>query len=221
MCIRDRTSPARTPGAVCCPCSIRSWSCQGVVAARYRPADDRSPPAPGGPGVRSRNGPPHRPRTSRTGHPDIPGSSRRRSHDVGRCWRSTGTKIVYCKDSRRRQEYEQVTFTFCGYAFRPRQAFDRKRKEVYTGFMPAVDPGKLTDVSRKAVSWRLQRRTTLTLDDLAKEVNPVLRGWLTYFTAFYSTAVIPLCKRMDRHLMRWARRKYKRLERSEKRTRAW
>ena len=52
-------------------------------------------------------------------------------------------------------------------------------------------PEKLTDVSRKAVSWRLQRRTTLTLDDLAKEVNPVLRGWLTYFTAFYSTAVIP------------------------------
>jgi hypothetical protein len=37
-------------------------------------------------------------------------------------------------------------------------------------------PEKLTDVSRKAVSWRLQRRTTLTLDDLAKEVNPVLRG---------------------------------------------
>src|SRR5450759_2138304 len=86
---------------------------------------------------------------------------------------------------------------------------------IYTG------EETLTDVSRKAVSWRLQRRTTLTLDDLAKEVNPVLRGWLTYFTAFYSTAVIPLCKRMDRHLMRWARRKYKRLERSEKRTRAW
>ena len=145
----------------------------------------------------------------------------RRLVDIGLQLHPDKTKIVYCKDSRRRQEYEQVTFTFCGYAFRPRQAFDRKRKEVYTGFMPAVDPGKLTDVSRKAVSWRLQRRTTLTLDDLAKEVNPVLRGWLTYFTAFYSTAVIPLCKRMDRHLMRWARRKYKRLERSEKRTRAW
>jgi len=145
----------------------------------------------------------------------------RRLVDIGLQLHPDKTKIVYCKDSRRRQEYEQVTFTFCGYAFRPRQAFDRKRKEVYTGFMPDVDPGKLTDVSRKAVSWRLQRRTTLTLDDLAKEVNPRIRGWLTYFTAFYSTAVIPLCKRMDRHLMRWARRKYKRLERSEKRTRAW
>src|SRR5660397_84516 len=61
----------------------------------------------------------------------------------------------------------------------------------------------------------------LTLDDLAEEVNPVLRGWLTYFTAFYPSAVTLIGRRMDRHLMRWARRKYKRLERSEKRTRAW
>ena len=55
-------------------------------------------------------------------------------------------------------------------------------------------------MSRKAASWRLHRRTTLTLDDLAWEVNPVLRGWLTYFTVFYPSTVIPLCKRIDRHL---------------------
>ncbi len=47
------------------------------------------------------------------------------------------------------------------------------------------------------------------------------RGWLTYFTALYPSAVTLIGRRMDRHLMRWARRKYKRLERSEKRTRAW
>lgn len=145
----------------------------------------------------------------------------RRMVDIGLELHPDKTKIVYCKDSRRRQEYELVSFTFCGYAFRPREAFDKKRGEVFTGFLPAVAPGKLIDMSRKAASWRLSRRTTWTLDDLAEEVNPVLRGWLTYFTVFYPSAVIPLCKRMDRHLMRWARRKYKRLERSNKRARAW
>jgi RNA-directed DNA polymerase len=70
------------------------------------------------------------------------------------------------------------------------------RKEAYTGFLPAVAPGKLTDMSRKAASWRLHRRTT-------------------------QTAVNPIGERMDRHLRRWARRKYKRLERSDKRARAW
>ncbi|MDP9226622.1 MAG: group II intron reverse transcriptase/maturase [Actinomycetota bacterium] len=145
----------------------------------------------------------------------------RRMVDIGLELHPDKTKIAYCKDSRRRQEYELVSFTFCGYAFRPREAFDKKRREAYTGFLPAVAPGKLTDMSRKAASWRLHRRTTWTLDDLAKEVNPVLRGWLTYFTVFYPSAVIPLCERMDRHLMRWARRKYKRLERSNKRARVW
>ena len=145
----------------------------------------------------------------------------RRMVDIGLELHPDKTTIVYCKDSRRRQEYELVSFTFCGYAFRPREAFDKKRKEAFTGFLPAVAPGKLTDMSRKAASWRLHRRTTWTLDGLAEEVNPVLRGWLTYFTVFYPSAVIPLCERMDRHLMRWARRKYKRLGRSNKRARVW
>ena len=145
----------------------------------------------------------------------------RRLVEVGLELHLDKTKIVYCKNSRRRLEFEQVSFTFCGFTFRPRRAYNTKEGQVFTSFLPAVAPGKLTDMSRKAASWRLQRRTTLTLDDLAEDVNPVLRGWLNYFTTFYPTAVIPIGRRMDRHLRRWARRKCKRLERSDKRARVW
>jgi RNA-directed DNA polymerase len=145
----------------------------------------------------------------------------RRLADIGLQLHPDKTRVVYCKDDRRRLNYEQVTFTFCGYAFRPRKAWDKIRGKARTGFLPAVAPGKLTDMSRKVASWRLHRRTTWSLNDLAKEVNPALRGWLNYFTALYPSAVIPIGKRVDRHLMRWARRKYKRLERSEDRARAW
>src|SRR6266705_1064362 len=132
------------------------------------------------------------------------------------------TLIVYCRDSRRRSSWDgPVSFTFCGYTFRPRKAYDKAAGEAFTGFLPAVAPGKLTDMSRRVHSWRIHRRTTFTLGDLAREINPVTGGWLAYFTVFYPTAVIPLCKRIDRHLMRWARRKYKRLERSDKRAWAW
>ena len=141
--------------------------------------------------------------------------------DIGLELHPGKTKLVYCKDSRRRQEFDQVTFTFCGYAFRPRMAFDKNRKQVYTGFLPAVAPEKLTEMSRKIASWRIHRRTTQTLSEIARWLNPVLRGWLAYFTVFYPSKVIPLCERIDRHLMRWARRKYKRLERSDKRAREW
>jgi group II intron reverse transcriptase/maturase len=145
----------------------------------------------------------------------------RRFADIGLQLHPDKTQIVYCKDDRRRLDYERVTFTFCGYAFRPRKSWDKIRRKARTGFLPAVAPGKLADMSRKVASWRLHRRTTWSLNDLAEEVNPALRGWLNYFTAFYPSAVIPIGKRVDRHLMRWARWKYKRLKRSEDRARAW
>ena len=143
----------------------------------------------------------------------------RRFAEIGLEVHPDKTHVVYCKDSKRRQEHDLVSFTFCGYTFRPRKAFDQKQKQAYTNFLPAVSKGKLTDMSRKAASWQLQRRTTWTLKDLAEDVNPALRGWLNYFTVFYPSEVIPLCQRIDRHLVRWARRKYKRLERSDKRAR--
>jgi RNA-directed DNA polymerase len=145
----------------------------------------------------------------------------RRLAEVGLRLHPDKTRVVYCKDDRRRLDYDRVTFTFCGYTFRPRKAYDKVRKKPYTGFLPAVAPGKLTDVSRKVASLRLHRRTTWNLEDLAEEANPIIRGWLNYFTAFYPSAVKPIGRRMDRHLMRWARRKYQRLERSDQRARAW
>lgn len=149
------------------------------------------------------------------------GALARRLVEVGLELHPDKTRIVYCKDSKRRGTHEHVSFTFCGYMFRPRRAYDKRRQVAFTGFLPAVSPGKLSAMSRRAASWRLHRRVNLTLDDLAAEVNPVLRGWLAYYAAFYPTAVIPLCNRIDRHLVRWARWKYKRLERSGRRAQTW
>jgi RNA-directed DNA polymerase len=145
----------------------------------------------------------------------------RRLVEVGLELHPAKTRIVYCKDSNRRGDYEEISFTFCGYTFRPRQARNKRTGEVFTAFLPALAPEKLTAMSRRVASWRLHRRTTQDLTDLAAAVNPVLRGWFAYFIAFYPSAVIPLCQRIDRHLMRWARWKYKRLARSARRARAW
>jgi len=145
----------------------------------------------------------------------------RRLAEVGLEVHPDKTRIVYCKDSNRRETNEQVSFTFCGYTFRPREAYNKRQHVAFTAFLPAVSPGKLTAMSRRVASWRIHRRVNLTLNDLAAPANLVLRGWFAYFTTFYPSAVIPLCQRIDRHLVRWARWKYKRLERSGKRARAW
>jgi group II intron reverse transcriptase/maturase len=141
--------------------------------------------------------------------------------DIGLSLHPDKTKIVYCKDEKRSRDYPVTSFTFCGYAFRPRKAFSKTKRKAFTGFLPAVAPDKVSGMGRKVSAWKMHRRTNLTLNDLAREANPVLRGWFTYFTVFYPSMVIPLCKRIDRHLMRWARNKYKRLERSDKRARKW
>jgi group II intron reverse transcriptase/maturase len=141
--------------------------------------------------------------------------------DIGLLLHPDKTKIVYCKDSKRRRDYPVTSFTFCGYEFRPRKSFDARKREVFTGFQPAPSPEKITEVGRKVSSWKLSRCTSLTLDDIARRVNLVLRGWLAYFTVFYPSMVIPLCRRIDRILMRWARNKFKRLKRSDRRAREW
>ena len=151
----------------------------------------------------------------------VRGAVARRLAEVGLELHPDKTRIVYCKDSNRQGTYEQVSFTFCSYTFRPRKAYNNRRRVTFTGFLPAVSPGKLTLMSRRVASWRIHRRVNLTLENLAAPINQRLRGWLAYFTAFYPSAVGPLCQRIDRHLVRWARWKYKRLERSDKRARAW
>jgi RNA-directed DNA polymerase len=143
----------------------------------------------------------------------------RRFASIGLTLHPDKTKIVFCKDGKRRLDFPVTSFTFCGYEFRPRGAFNKVTREAFTRFLPAAAPDKITEIGREVASWKLYRRTNLTLDAIAKEVNPVAGGWLAYFTAFYSTAVNPLCRRIDRILVRWAMKKYKRLKRSL--TRAW
>ena len=58
---------------------------------------------------------------------------------------------------------------------------------------------------------RIQWRTDLTLDDLARWLNPIVGGWINYYGRFYRSALFPLLRRVNAYLRRWAGRKYKRL----------
>ncbi|MCX4538302.1 group II intron maturase-specific domain-containing protein [Streptomyces sp. NBC_01669] len=60
-------------------------------------------------------------------------------------------------------------------------------------------------------SWRIHRRTRHTFAQLARFINPIVRGWIQYYGAFYRSALEPLLRRINAYLVRWIRRKYKRL----------
>ena len=129
------------------------------------------------------------------------------------------TKIVYCKDSMRRGQYETVMFTFLGYAFCPRQV-KGKDGRTFTSFTPAISPEALKAKSQVVRGWRLHMRTGASLDELATAINPVVAGWINYYGLFGRKQLNLLLRRVNTYLTRWARRKYKRL-RAYKRFRKW
>ena len=130
------------------------------------------------------------------------------------------TKIVYCKDANRRDAFEHTAFTFLGYTFRARAARDAKG-EVFTSFLPAISKQALKRLSQTVRRWRLHRRTELSFADLAKMINPIVRGWMQYYGAFYRSALSTLLARINTYLVRWTRKKYKRLRPRKKVRAAW
>jgi group II intron reverse transcriptase/maturase len=93
------------------------------------------------------------------------------------------TRIVYCKDGRRRADHEHTSLTFLGYTFRARKARDREGR-YFTGFAPAISAQALTAIGRRLRGMRIHRRTDLTLDDLAAWLNPIVAGWMNYYGRF-------------------------------------
>jgi len=120
------------------------------------------------------------------------------------------TAIVYCKDSRRTEVHACKQFTFLGYTFRPRGAKNRYGK-LFDSFLPAVSMEAAKKMLRTIRSWKLSRQTPASIGELASRYNPILRGWLNYYGHFYKSALLRVFDRVEAALVRWARRKYKKL----------
>jgi RNA-directed DNA polymerase len=122
----------------------------------------------------------------------------------------TKTQIVYCKDNRRRGTYPNVKFDFLGYQFRPREVATTQRKEFFCGYTPAVSPAALKSMRAAIRSLRIPRQTPGTLAEIARQINPLLRGWIEYYGRFSRSALAPLVDYVNQKLKAWIMRKYKR-----------
>jgi len=140
--------------------------------------------------------------------------------DVGLRLHPDKTRIVYCKDGKRRGDYEHTAFTFLGFTFRPRGARAKDGRR-FLSFMPAISKDALKKISAEVRSWRLHRRTGHTFTDLARMINPIVRGWMNYYGAFYRSALYGLLTRINAYLMRWVRKKYRRYRGRQEFQQAW
>ena len=92
---------------------------------------------------------------------------------------------------------------------------------MFTAFLPAISKEALKKISAEVRSWRLHHRTGHTFADLARKINPIVRGWMNYYGAFYRSALYRLLGRINAYLLRWVRNKYRRLRARRKAQAAW
>jgi group II intron reverse transcriptase/maturase len=131
------------------------------------------------------------------------------------------TRIVYCKDADRPRDYEHIKFDFLGYTFQPRRAKNRWGK-FFVSFLPAISTKAAKAIRKTIREWRMaSTRNNQRLEDLARVVNPVVRGWMNYYGRYYRSRCVQVLRHLNEALAAWARRKYKRLRRRERASVHW
>ena len=129
------------------------------------------------------------------------------------------TKIVYCKDGRRKGNHANTSFDFLGFNFRRRGCWVQSQNCRVLGFTPAVSRDALKAMRVKIRKSCLRHRTDLSLKDIADWLNPIMRGWLAYYGGFNRSAMYAIIRHVNKTLARWAMRKYKALGRGKTRAR--
>jgi len=124
----------------------------------------------------------------------------------------TKTKIVYCRDGHRTGKYANVIFDFLGYCFRPRLVRRIRDNALFCGFNPAVSPSAMKAMRQAIRDLNIWHQTQLSLQDIAQQLNPLLRGWIEFYGRYAPSALYPLLRYVNRKLVAWVMRKFKRFK---------
>lgn len=132
----------------------------------------------------------------------------------------TKTKIVYCKDKDRTKDYPTTEFDFLGYTFKRMYIKDRTGRLQFN-FIPSVSKKSAKDFREKVKAMELHKMTGSKIEMIAELINPMIRGWLNYFTAYCKSAVKYTMQCLNRRLVKWAMCKYKRFRGRRRRAEEW
>ncbi len=116
------------------------------------------------------------------------------------------TKVVYTGKDDSGDGVNKKTnrkFTFLGYEFKPRSW---KNKLVFT---PAIGSKAKKTIRDKIKQWKLTSKISMEIEDIAKEINSQIRGWINYYGHYRRSALYGVANDIDTVLVRWIKRKYK------------
>lgn len=130
------------------------------------------------------------------------------------------TKIVYCQDRDRKRSYDVTEFDFLGYTFRKRFIKDKLGRLLFN-FLPAVSHKAAKSFREKIKEMQIHNLSGSTLTMVAETINSKVRGWLNYFQKFCPSEVKFTMECLNRRLVIWAMRKYKRFRGHRGRAQYW
>jgi len=130
------------------------------------------------------------------------------------------SRIAFCKSSGRGDNYGIVSFDFLGYTFKPRRTVSN-RGAIFLGFNPGVSKKSLKRMNTVIKQSVVFKSTQCGITDIARELNPKIRGWLNYYGKYRRSDLNRLWEILNNRLIRWARKRFKRLKRSTRLASKW
>lgn len=129
------------------------------------------------------------------------------------------TKIVYCKDEDRKGDYPITSFDFLGYTFRARGSKNKYGK-YFLNFLPAISDKAKKAIRKEVRNWKIQLKVDKRLEDISNMFNKKIQGWINYYGHFYKSEMYGILRYINKRLICWARRKYKKRN-SNRRAERW
>jgi len=130
------------------------------------------------------------------------------------------TQIVCCHVGKQKTTQVAKQFDFLGYCFRSRLVRSRYGK-LFVNFTPAISPRSAQRIRQTIRRWRLYVRTPMSLQEIACMVNPIIRGWINYYSAYQRSSLTPVLRYINLALVKWVKWKYKKKGQYTKRARRW
>jgi group II intron reverse transcriptase/maturase len=131
------------------------------------------------------------------------------------------TKIVYCRDYRRKGKYPVVKFDFLKFSFQPRTTKSKKTGKLFLGYDCAISIKSRKRITGILKSLKIETISFKSIVGIAQFLNPMIRGWVNYYGKFRRYALSIVFRCLHSRLVRWARKRYKRYRTSVNRAFLW
>ena len=119
------------------------------------------------------------------------------------------TKIVYCKDHRRKEPHKQVQFDFLGFSFQPRPTKEWQSGQIRNVFDLAISASAQKKITEEFTRMKIHRDSTSSIEEIADRLYSKIQGWINYYGKFRKWDFLRVFRRLSYRLMLWVQNKYK------------